>query len=281
MRSKLGDLDIHSISLGEGRPIIFIHGWPMDHHVELADYEPIFARRGGWRRIYFDLPGMGVTPARDGITDQDGILDAVHGFIEEAVAGERFVLAGTSLGAYLARAVLHKRGRDIDGLLLRVPLVIPDDRKRDRPAFRPLIENAQLMSWLGDEAAELGEVLVQSRDYIEALRDKLHDRVHPAERAAAPICAEIRADPARYALSFDVDALPEPFTAPTLIMAGRQDMSVGYRDAWSMLENFPRASFAVLDRADHGWPLDRKRLFAALVEDWLDRIEETLGVETP
>ena len=281
MRSKLGDLDIHSISLGEGRPIIFIHGWAMDHHVELADYEPIFARRGGWRRVYFDLPGMGVTPARDGITDQDGILDAVHGFIEEAVAGERFVLAGTSLGAYLARAVLHKRGRDIDGLLLRVPLVIPDDRKRERPAFRPLIENAQLMSWLGDEAAELGEVLVQSHDYIEALRDKLHDRVHPAERAAAPICAEIRADPARYALSFDVDALPEPFTAPTLIMAGRQDTSVGYRDAWSMLENFPRASFAVLDRADHGWPLDRKRLFAALVDDWLDRIEETLGVEAP
>ncbi|SDR61452.1 Pimeloyl-ACP methyl ester carboxylesterase [Rhizobiales bacterium GAS191] len=278
MKCQLDDLEVHYVSLGEGRPIVFIHGWSMDHHVELADYEPIFGRRAGWQRIYFDLPGMGVTPTRDWITDQDRIVDVVLGFIDQVVAGRRFVLAGTSLGAYLACAVLHKRGRDIDGLMLRVPCLVPDDSKRTRPAFRPLIEDAQLMAWLGAaEAAELGEILVQSHDYIEALRDKLRNRVQPAERAAASICADIRRDPARYALSFDVNALPEPFNPPTLIMAGRQDTSVGYRDAWSVLENFPRATFAVLDRADHGFPLDQKRLFAALVEDWLDRVEEALG----
>src|SRR6202035_3639841 len=109
---------------------VFIHGWPLDHRIELADYEPIFSRRRGWQRIYFDLPGMGKTPARDWIVDQDAILDVVLGFIDRVVAGRRFAIAGTSLGGYLARAVLRRRGQDVDGLLLRVPLMIPEDALR-------------------------------------------------------------------------------------------------------------------------------------------------------
>ena len=62
------------------------------------------------------------------------------------------------------------------------------------------------------------------------------------------------------------------FEEPTLIIAARQDVTVGYRDAWDILESYPRATFAVLDRADHVWPLETPNLLAALVEDWLARI---------
>ena len=84
----------------------------------------------------------------------------------------------------------------------------------------------------------------------------------------------IRRDPSRYGFSFDADTLAEPFAAPTLIVTGRQDTIVGYRDAWRIVENYPRATFAVLDRADHGLPIDQDALFRALVNDWLDRVEE-------
>lgn len=47
---------------------------------------------------------------------------------------------------------------------------------------------------------------------------------------------------------------------------------MGYRDAWDILESYPRATFAVLDRADHVWPIETPNLLAALVEDWLARI---------
>ena len=63
-------------------------------------------------------------------------------------------------------------------------------------------------------------------------------------------------------------------TAPALILVGRQDSSVGYRDAWSVLEDYPRATLAVLDREDHGLPVERRAVFDALVNDWLDRFEE-------
>jgi alpha-beta hydrolase superfamily lysophospholipase len=69
----------------------------------------------------------------------------------------------------------------------------------------------------------------------------------------------------------------EPVIVPTAIMAGRQDASTGYRDTWSLLEHYPRASFTVLDRAGHNLQIEQPGLFAAITADWLDRVEESLA----
>jgi len=77
--------------------------------------------------------------------------------------------------------------------------------------------------------------------------------------------------------SFDVDNPPAPFDKPTLILMGRQDSNVGYRDAWSILENYTRGSFVVLDCAGHGLVVEQENLFQALVKEWLDRVREFSG----
>ena len=41
-----------------------------------------------------------------------------------------------------------------------------------------------------------------------------------------------------------------------------------------MLEHFPRATFAVLDRAGHALPHEQPGLIRALVTEWLDRVHE-------
>ena len=259
---------------GEGRPILLLHGWTMDRRVEADTYEKIFATRPGWRRIYPDLPGMGRSVAKAGLRRQDDVLEAVLAFIDR-VLPDRFVLAGTSGGAYLARAVAARRRSRIDGLLLRVPAIIADTARRTLPSFRPLVRDDALMAALGaEERAVVGDVLVQKRDYIEALGQRLRGLVQPAIRATAPIALEIRADPKRYGFSFDLAEMEKGFEEPTLIIAARQDMVVGYRDAWTILESYPRATFAVIDRADHGWPLEKPDLLAALIDDWLARIAE-------
>jgi pimeloyl-ACP methyl ester carboxylesterase len=74
--------------------------------------------------------------------------------------------------------------------------------------------------------------------------------------------------------SFDVEELPERFERPSLILTGRQDSGVGYCNAWEILDNYPRATFAVLDRAGHPLPWEQKHLFGVLISEWLDRVEE-------
>lgn len=235
---------------GEGRPILFLHGWTMNRQLEIADYEPIFAKRTGWRRIYLDLPGMGQSVGH-AITSQDDMLAALLAFIGKVLPGERFVLAGTSLGAYLARGIAVRLRDRIAGLMLRVPCVVPDTAKRTLPSV---------------------EGLPQMPGYVEAMQPKMRDLVEPAIAACAPFVPEMRLDPKRYAFSFDLAAAEKSFARPVLIVAGRQDTTVGYRDAWDILESYQRATFAVLDRADHVWPVESPDLLAALVDDWLMRI---------
>jgi pimeloyl-ACP methyl ester carboxylesterase len=59
-----------------------------------------------------------------------------------------------------------------------------------------------------------------------------------------------------------------------LFLTGRFDHWCGYRDAYQILDNYPRATFAVLDRAGHGLTIEQNILFRALVSEWLDRVEE-------
>ncbi len=54
------------------------------------------------------------------------MLEALLAFIDQVLPG-RFALAGTSLGAYLARAVAARRRSRIAGLLLRVPCIFAED----------------------------------------------------------------------------------------------------------------------------------------------------------
>jgi pimeloyl-ACP methyl ester carboxylesterase len=273
MQCELANATIHWEEHGEGRPIVFIHGWTMDLNVEASVYEPLFAQRTGFRRIYFDLPGMGRSRATEGIGCQDDVLAAVLAFIDRVLPDGRFLLAGASGGAYLARAVAARRRPRVAGLLLRVPAVVPDTAKRTLPPQRPLVRDDALMASLTEEERAIAaNALVQSPSYLEAHGKRWREIVEPAIAAASALVIEIRNDPARYGFSFDLGAEEKGFAAPSLIIAGRQDTVVGYRDVWNLLENYPRATFAVVDRADHGWPFESVGLLAALVDDWLARI---------
>ncbi|OQE39941.1 hypothetical protein PENCOP_c006G05046 [Penicillium coprophilum] len=266
---------LSAYEIGEGLPVLIIHGWEMEGRVEQLDFEPIFNKTPGLRRIYVDLPGMGTTPAND-VKDLDDIYHHLVQFIDSRLGKTRFLLVGSSCGGYLARAIAQKYIAQVDGLLLRVPLIEPNDSKRDLDAFKPLVTNEQLMSEISaEDRTLLGDVLVQTPAYIKTLKAKYEKVILPAMEAADnKVLDPIRADPDRYQLSFLLDNETAKFFAPTLIVCGRQDGSVGYRDSLRLLELYPRSTYVVLDRGTHGLPIDETSVFEALVRDWIVRAHE-------
>jgi pimeloyl-ACP methyl ester carboxylesterase len=58
------------------------------------------------------------------------------------------------------------------------------------------------------------------------------------------------------------------------MLTARQDHLCGYRDAWDLLDHYPRATFAVLDRAGHLVNIEQDALCQTLMREWLDRVEE-------
>jgi pimeloyl-ACP methyl ester carboxylesterase len=269
---------LSSHEIGDGLPVVIIHGWQMEGRVEELDFEPIFTKTPGLRRIYVDLPGMGTTPAND-VKDLDEIYLRLVQFIDSRLGKSRFLLVGSSCGGYLARAIAQKYNEQVDGLLLRVPLIEPKDSMRDLDAFKPLVANDQLMSNISaEDRTLLGNVLVQTPAYVKALKTKYEEVYLRAEQASDDkVLDPIRADPDRYQLSFLLDNESAKFFAPTLVVCGRQDESVGYRDSLRLLELYPRSTYVVLDRGTHALPVDETSVFEVLVRDWITRIEEWRG----
>jgi pimeloyl-ACP methyl ester carboxylesterase len=271
MECRLGDTVLYYEDIGTGRPLLLLHGMPLDHRHIARDFEPIFAKRSGWRRLYPDLPGMGKTQAPDSLANQDQILALLGNFMGTVAPGERFVVAGTSYGAYLARGLIYQRGSDIDGLFLNVPGFVTDSR----PLPKPLVvhqDPAFLAALRPDEQDMLGFIVVQSLALLQEDREVFRPAGKIADKAFLQRLKQ------NYAFSFDVDTLPVPFPAPALFLTGRHDNWCGYHDTYTLLDNYPRATFAVLDRAGHMLALEQKSLFRALVTEWLDRVEEYVSL---
>lgn len=257
---------------GTGRPLLMLHGWPGFHGFMTHHLEPLFAQRPGWRRLYPNLPGMGGTPGADWITGQDQMLEATLGFLDAVAPGERFALAGASYGGYLGRGVIRARQAQLDGAFLWTPLVETDPARKDLPAHQVFARDPDLLATLPPDEIPWTRVSVaQTPAMLAEFRAAVKPGFQAADREFLGRIAQ------RYAFSFDVDALPEPCPAPVLLLAGRQDAQCGYREAWKLLDNFPRATFAVLDRAGHGVASEQRPLFRALVGEWLDRVEEYIA----
>ncbi len=240
----------------------------MDRRVEIFDYEKIFATRPGWRRIYPDLPGMGRSVAKAGSRARTTCWTPCWPSSTEVLpaAGSCWP-APRSAPIWRAPSPARRRSR-IAGLLLRVPCIFAEDARRTLPPFQALVADDAFMASLdADDRMSLGDLLIQTPAYAEALKHKDDAVVQPAIQATAAIANEIRADPERYGFSFDLVEAEKTFEEPTLIIAGRRDTTVGYRDAWSILDSYPRATFVALDRADHGWPMETPNLLPALIDD--------------
>jgi pimeloyl-ACP methyl ester carboxylesterase len=256
---------------GEGKPILLIHGWSADRDYMLADLEPVFEEHPGWQRIYLDLPGHGATPAPEWLSTEDQMLSIVCGFIDAVLPDGRLAIAGSSYGGRLAVGLVRLIPDRLAGAGLLVPAVSAPDGSLDPADHRVFFEDPSVFADLASDEEWMPDTLV------------VHERWMVDEIRAHDMPAYRRADYAFLSrLEGNLDATGPagrpgaPFDRPSLILAGRQDSTVGYRAAWALHEEFPRATYAVLDMAGHQLGrIERPGPFRALVGDWLERIAES------
>jgi pimeloyl-ACP methyl ester carboxylesterase len=271
MECTVRNVKIYYEVYGEGMPVLMIHGWKPDHRLMKGCMEPVFqAMETSWKRIYFDLPGMGKTKGEPWITGNDQMLDVVFGFMDAIITNQKFVLAGESYGGYLARAIINKRPSAVDGLLLICPSAGQDAVKED----------AQFQVFEKDEAL-LSSLIEDDRNYFQEICIIQNERVWP--RYKEEVISGLKAADYSFMknfkgqLSFHVDELEKPYMKPTLMLVGRQDHIVGYRGLWHIIEKYPRASYILLDNAGHCLQIEQDILFTAAVKEWLNRVSAELG----
>ncbi len=210
---------VHYVEHGHGRALVALHGAGVDHREIAGALEPVLAEVPGIRRIYPDLPGMGRTAAPARLGSNDDVVDVLLEFLDRVVGDERVLVAGHSLGGYLARAVAARRPGRVGGLAL----ICPAGRaSRDVPPHA-------VVRTQGDPAAVLDPGDVPGFEEYVVLRtpqtaQRYRDRVVPGTRLEDE--AAVGRILGRWALR-DEPGAGGPQAYPTVILAGRQDSSWG------------------------------------------------------
>lgn len=246
--------------VGHGTCVLAIHGAYSTHYELASVLEPILAPYGSYRRLYPDLPGMGASPPHNSIQSSNDVIDLLDQFVDDQNEQGPLLIVGHSYGSHLARGMAARRPRQVIGMALICPLLPGAMNPEPHTVVHSDVDPAALLdpSHLDEY---LGYFVVHTQETVQRFND-----------AVAPSMGRFDGDAVERIMSewrLDPDPDKTAFDAPTLIVTGRRDSMVGYREQMALIDRYPRASYVVLAGSGHALPHERPELLAALIGDWL------------
>jgi pimeloyl-ACP methyl ester carboxylesterase len=157
----------------------------------------------------------------------------------------------------------------LSGVLLICPVIIADPAKRELPGRTVFFRDEELLAGIGLDDRKFFERMVSQQD--KKRWERFQQDILPGRKIKdEAFLNELKHH--GYGFSFDVDSIGHPFDKPSLVFAGRQDASVGFKDTLRIIDNYTRGTFAMLDRASHSLEVEQEEVFNTLVVEWLDRV---------
>jgi pimeloyl-ACP methyl ester carboxylesterase len=240
---------------GRGAPVLLIHAFPLDHTM----WDPqvkFFADR--FRVITPDIPGFG---------DSDNIgpwsipqLAAEMVALIDHLALERCVIAGLSLGGYIALSIAVKH----PGVVAR--LILAHTRSRaDTETERA--SRTDLIAALEKDGTSILPSRLLPRllgpNAAESVRQQVAAMVERANREAC-----IHAITAMRERPDMTVKLPE-IACPTMVVAGDSDVIIPVEECQKMASMIPQGTIAVIPKTGHLSNLEDSRAFNASMDTFL------------
>ena len=272
---NLGHADIYTEIIGSNKPMLIIHGNWCDHRLMKGCLEDIFTAEAennankNWKRIYFDLPGMGDTVLKKDISTTDDVFNIVEEFINKVITEEIFYIASESYGSYLARMIIKKYPQRVGGIMMICPVILPLVKDRNLPKQEIISRDNDFYKTLHVKDQETFDSMftIQNKNNWERYIKEVRAGVKKCDIA---LLKKIKKQ--GYSFKEDPDHLDEPYKKPSLIITGRQDLSVGYKDAFMLIDKYPNSDFIILNEAGHMLQIEQKEIFDQLVLKWLSRL---------
>lgn len=135
---------IHYVDVGEGRPIVFVHGLGAQlHHFR----HTLFARFGpGYRLIALDRPGSGYSARARGATGRLPEQAALVRRFIETLGLERPLVVGHSLGGAITLTLAVEHPEAISGIVLLAPLTHLEAGMREKTGLLNI--RSRLWRWI-------------------------------------------------------------------------------------------------------------------------------------
>ena len=262
-KATIGGIEIAYTDAGDGLPIVFIHGYPLNRTMWDAQVRALSSEA---RCIAIDLRGHGESQAPFWLTTVDTYAGDVRGLLDH-LGIDRAVICGFSMGGYVALAFYRTHAARCRGLVLADTRAQPDSPEAKQARFQTAI-TAQTRGASAIADAMLPRLLtqksVESRpDLVERVRVMIQST--PVQGIAGDLMAMAeRPD--------SVPLLPS-VSVPTLIIVGDADALTPPADARLMADRIPDARLAVIPGAAHLSNLEEPEAFNQAVSDFLHSLE--------
>jgi 3-oxoadipate enol-lactonase len=244
---------------GDGDPLLLVHGFPLSGELWAPTVERIAAR---YRMIVPDLRGFGRSEAGGEVTMARFAAD-LHQLLDHVGETRPVVLAGLSMGGYVAFEIVRRYPDRVRALVLANTRSAPDSdeqaRGRRETADRVLREGSDVV------ARQMVDKLF-APGAADDLRGRWHEimaKSPPQGVAAALLAMADRPDSA--------DTL-RSFPRPVLVIAGEDDSIIPVSEAEAMARVAPNATLEVVPGAGHLTPVEQPDRFAAVLERFLQRL---------
>ncbi|MGQ0703138.1 MAG: alpha/beta fold hydrolase [Gemmatimonadales bacterium] len=223
---------------GTGPPILFIHGFPLDHTIWDHQLDTLT----GFHRIAPDLRGMGRSEAPDLGYSMSTYAEDLIGVLD-AVGEARVVVCGLSLGGYVAFELLRRWRERVSGLIL-MDTRPEADNAEGRRARETLIGKVREQGAIAAAEAMLPRFFTPevSPEIIERVRTMI---------LSTPVAGLVGALSAMRERPDSTPLLPTLSGIPTLVLVGAEDAVTPPPIAQAMAAAIPGARLMEIPGAGH------------------------------
>jgi 3-oxoadipate enol-lactonase len=244
---------------GQGVPLLLIHGFPHDRRLWKAQ---ITGLQDNARVIAPDLRGFGTSSDPLGTTSMDDHAADLHALLEE-LGIQQVVVAGLSMGGYIALAFLTRYASTVKGLILcntRAGADSDDAREgREATARRVMLDGVPALA-----QTMLPKMLSQERLSTKpGLSSTIKTMM--AEQRPAGVVAALRGMAARP----DRTPMLGAINVPTLIITGSADTLIPSSESEAMAKAIPGSKLVVIPGVAHLSNVEAPEAFNSAVRDFM------------
>ena len=246
---------------GDGSPILFVHGFPLDRTM----WRRLMSPMTGWKRIAPDLRGFGMNEA---LPDPPTIGSYADDLVEllNQMGQEPAVICGFSMGGYVAFELVRRFPERVRALILANSRAAADDdtTRRGRDTTARLAENDGLDALVGVQLPKLLSPASYSTQpqVVDHVRTMIKSASIPGV-VAALMAMRDRPD--------SMELLPQ-IRVPTLVVSGREDAIVPASESKRMAEAIPGAHHTVIPDAGHLTPVEQPIAMGRVVSEFLEAV---------
>ncbi|OIK11374.1 alpha/beta hydrolase [Bacillus sp. MUM 13] len=249
------NVKIFAEDIGEGKPVILIHGWPLNHEMFESLMNELPQR--GYRFIGIDLRGYGKSDRPMKGYDYNTMADDIKAVIDKLDL-DQAVLAGFSMGGPIAaRYMTRHGGHRISRLLLLSAAAPVFTQREDYPYGMTKAKVDELIKQIQEDRpaalADFGTKFFGTQPSKEFTMWFNQLALTSSSNGTIQSAYALRDEDLRMELS--------DIAVPTLLMHGKKDKICPYDFALEMMEMIPDAQLIPFEESGHGIFYDEKEKF--------------------